>query len=208
MKRFTVLAAALLLWGCEAHEPATLYKSPTGYDGPTGQIVGTVGVYIEPGVENQFYLNHLYFRSLDGHTAGNISFAETELASQETHYTTDVEKGSVFALELPAGDYEFYDLKFLRNDGGGQWGFRSRNEFSLPFVVVAGQATYLGSFIAHGEGIDGDRPWTATFGGQFRVSDQFERDRQLIAELHPDIPSDSMQPQLLQRSAPPLVVRE
>ena len=154
---------------------------------------------MKPGSENPFYLNELYFRSLDGSTAGNISFTATDLSAQETHYTTGPERGSAFALELPAGNYEFYDLKFLRNDGGGQWGWRSRDEFSLPFVVEDGRASYLGSFIAHGQGEGA---------GFFRVADRFDRDRTLIAELHPEIPVDSMQLRLLQRTAPPLIVRD
>lgn len=207
MRSYFVLVAALLLWGCAVPEPASLYRSPSDYDGPTGRIVGTVGVFTKPGSENPFYLNEMYFRSVDGSTAGNISFSGTGLASQEAHYTTASEKGLVFALELPVGEYEFYDLKFLRNDGGGQWGYRSSNEFSLPFFVEAGQTAYLGSFIAYAEGIDIDRPWAASFGGQFRVSDKFERDRELITEIHPDIPADSVQARLLERTAPPLVVR-
>lgn len=200
------MAGALLLLGCGPQQPASLFRSPSGYDGPTGQIVGTIGVFVEAGDENPFFLNQLFFRSLDGNTAGQISFTETELASQETHFVTAEAKGSVFALELPAGKYEFYNLKFFRNDGGGQWGYRSRNEFSLRFTVVADKASYLGSFVAYGAG-QGSHANTPTYGGQFRVSDQFERDRQLIADLHPDISADSIELRLLQGIAPPMIVR-
>ena len=82
-----------------------------------GQIVGTIGIVTEGQNENPYYESKLFFRSMDGSTTGQIAFSQSGLVSEGAHYSAATEKGFVFALELPAGSYEFYDLKFLENVG-------------------------------------------------------------------------------------------
>lgn len=202
-----ILAAALLLWSCGPHEPASVFTLPDDYAGPTGQVVGTVGIFLGTGAENPHYQNRLFFRSMDGATTGAIAFTDTGLSSQESHYSTATARGSVFLLELPPGRYEFYDLKFHLNDDGLQWSYWARDEFSVPFTVEAEMVSYLGSFVAHGAWRLGAYPDPLPVGGYFTVADEFDRDRLLVASVHPDIDAESIQRRLPRTMAPPLVVR-
>lgn len=51
-------------------------------------------------------------------------------------------KGAVLAEELDPGDYEVFDWRVR----GGSRTLVPRKSFSIPFTVVKGQATYLGSY--------------------------------------------------------------
>lgn len=209
MQKFLVLAGALLLWCCGPPQPASIFTSPSGYAGPTGHIVGSVGIFIEGEERSPHYQNRLFFRSMDGTTTGEIAYTQRDLTTQETHYGTSAETGSVFALELPQGEYEFYNVKFYHNDhdSGGSWSYWSRQDFSLPFSVVSDGVSYLGSFVAHGAWEPGSYPYPLPAGGYFTVSDQFVRDKMIVVRVRPDIPADSIENRVLEGIAPPFVVR-
>lgn len=206
MQKYMVLGVVFLLWSCGSPQPASVFSSPSGYDGPTGQIVGTIGIVTAGENENPFYVSRLFFRSLDGMTTGEIAFMQSGLVSQETHYSSTTEIGAVFSLDIPAGSYEFYDVKFNKVEGRIRSSYWAREEFSAPFVVPAGRISYLGSFVSHGVW-QSSGGYRFPRGGYFVVADRFDRDQQLISTIHPDISADSIEMGLLKRSAPPFVVR-
>ncbi len=51
-------------------------------------------------------------------------------------------RGNVFAVELPAGDYEFFSWRVA----SGYSHVRPQNDFSIPFSITPGNAVYLGNF--------------------------------------------------------------
>lgn len=118
----------------------------------------------------------------------------------------------LFAVELPAGNYEFFDwrLKYHSSLGSGQL-------FSLPFKVEAGKVHYLGQLTIHvAVGTDEwgiDRISAVVF----RVYDERERDLAMLAkrypaladstvlfELQPD-PSGSRRPRFKRDPSPPVL---
>lgn len=208
MRTLMALAGAAVLWSCAPTPPASIFTSPEAYAGPTGQIVGTVGIIHDGDDENFNNINQLLFRAIDGSTTGAIRIDWTDFyEEEELHYSNEVEKGSVFILDLPAGQYEFYDVQFYYNNGTYSNSYSAREEFSIPFSVEANRAAYLGSFVAHG--VWGKNIFFISIpaGGYFKISDQFERDKGLVAALRPEIPANSIQPRLLVVDAPPFVVR-
>lgn len=56
---------------------------------------------------------------------------------------TGIEKGKVFAIELPAGEYEFFNW-FVSS---GYISFGAKRPFSVTFNIVPGKATYIGNIV-------------------------------------------------------------
>lgn len=207
MKNLMMLGMSLLVLGCAGAQTASVSLSPSGNSGPTGQIVGTVGIIVEGSEASPNYENRLLFRSMDGDITGEIAFSRSIIVTPDTHYSTDSERGSVFSLELPEGNYEFYDVRFYHTGSFARTTIRSRQEFSAPFTVEANRVSYLGSFVAHGAWRMDDPTIGSPIGGYFTVADQFDRDKPLIAGVHPEIAAGSIERRLLRRTAPPFVVR-
>lgn len=90
--------------------------------------------------------------------------------------------GRLFEVALPAGDYEFFEVRFWSIEGtGGSW--RSDPEFSLPFTVAAGGIHYVGEF--RGYPIVGKHPlfgYHVPAGGYFVILDAAARDTALLAK--------------------------
>lgn len=51
-------------------------------------------------------------------------------------------RGNVFAVELPAGDYEFFSWRV----SSGYAEVRPQQDFRIPFSIFPGKAVYLGNF--------------------------------------------------------------
>ena len=45
---------------------------------------------------------------------------------------------------LPAGEYEFFNFSIVLGSPGGYSAWNAEDDFSIPFSVYAGRATYLG----------------------------------------------------------------
>ena len=51
-------------------------------------------------------------------------------------------RGNLFAVELPAGDYEFYSWRVA----SGYANVKPSSDFRIPFSIIPGKATYQGNF--------------------------------------------------------------
>jgi hypothetical protein len=98
-------------------------------------------------------------------------------------FDTKEEHGAVFVRPLSAGDYELHNLRAAGSVGTIGVVVRSKTDFSIPFSIQAGKASYVGSFKAHPTGsarIKGglaDLFAGAIFAGAFFVvSDDSEQD--------------------------------
>lgn len=74
-----------------------------------------------------------------------VYFQNNIFAKEEPDYKSDEEAGILHVATLPPGQYELF--KVGAHLGGG--GFFSKDPFSIPFTVNAGEVTYLGNFQAN-----------------------------------------------------------
>jgi hypothetical protein len=97
-------------------------------------------------------------------------------------------RGSVFFAQLAPAEYEIFNFHLVHDMGPlGRTIFRSRAEFSVPFSITEGRATYLGQILTvveRGKNIFG---MTMPAGGYFVVSDQMERDLRLLQSQFKDL---------------------
>lgn len=104
---------------------------------------------------------------------------------------TDFEEGEgrVFALELPAGDYEFFAWKA----GSSHVRIYSPAVPALPFQISPGKATYIGSFrmnIAAAKTLIGI---PTLDNADVRVEDQHDRDLRVLADKYPKLRTSDVQ---------------
>jgi hypothetical protein len=93
--------------------------------------------------------------------------------------------GTVLAAALPPGDYEIFDYTL----GWKQYSFMPETYLSIPIHVKAGEALYLGRFVAR---LTEVRSLPSLIGnrdvpdaGYYEVSDHLKEDSLLLAKLSP-----------------------
>ncbi|MGQ0511480.1 MAG: hypothetical protein ACT4P9_12795 [Betaproteobacteria bacterium] len=90
------------------------------------------------------------------------------------------EFGEVFHIDLPAGEFEIFEVQHSCDMGcGSDAYFASKPAFSVPFRVVSGEVLYLGRFLAVSRAVPGSP----------RRKSVFPRDMQfaIVDALHLDL---------------------
>ena len=146
-RRLAIILTALLV-GC-----ATVERVPTDYAGPdAGKVV--LGIGAATGTSYSSYSLLFRKRSSPGGekaAAGRFTYFQTNTVyKQAADYQSSAEDGVVLVHSLPPGEYEIYNFDIHFNGGTVQNHYGSRTEFSIPFSVKPGQATYLGNYQANG----------------------------------------------------------
>lgn len=102
------------------------------------------------------------------------------------------EQGKLYLLELPAGNYEFYNFRIMISTGMGYNEITAKNEFSMPFQVEAGKVKYVGEVRMKdvmGKNLLG---LSVPAGVIPSVSDKHERDLATAKTLYPKILPESV----------------
>jgi hypothetical protein len=147
MLRLLATVIALLLVGCAAPD-----RVPTDYAGSdAGKVV--LGIGATNGTSYSSY--SLLFRkrgssSAEKSATGHFTYYQTNMFyKQAADYQSSAESGVVLVRSLPPGDYEIYNFNIFFNGGTVQNNYGSRTDFSIPFSVKPGRATYLGNYQAN-----------------------------------------------------------
>ncbi|MCP1728328.1 hypothetical protein J2T60_002328 [Natronospira proteinivora] len=125
----------------------------------------------------------MFFRSLDKEFKRQLSIGQGQAPMLPSQKDWDIEKpgvrGQVFAIELEAGKYEFYNWAL----SSGPTSARPESEFSIPFEIRPGQSTYVGgfSFVATG------RMGLTITSANVKHRDKIERDLAIIMLNYPNI---------------------
>lgn len=183
MSRLFTLFLTVLVVGCVS-SPERISETYSGPD--AGQVA--LGIGAAQGTTYQSYT--LLFRRTDG--SGKVGrftyFQDNIFSSQKRDYDTPTESGVVLLSSLPAGRYEIYDFDVFMNGGRYRQNFRSRAEFSIPFVVQPGKAVYLGNYQANGVRGRNIVGIPITAGAFFVVEDRLQQDVQLARARTNPIP--------------------
>lgn len=140
------------------------------------------------------------FRGVDKGNAdirGSVSPIPENPAQQYTEesgeFAVSEGRGYVFAVPLPAGNYEFYSYSYEAD----LTRYTAGRDFKLGFVVQPGRATYVGSIkFDHQYGVGMlDVPFVK--GANVSFSNDFQRDVELVKRKHAELNSLPVFPYLL-----------
>lgn len=188
-KRGWVLVMALLLTACAATvPPVRIPETMEPKKGePSGLVFGTLGVSYPDG----FFIEaeKLFFRKIGSKEYGSISYG----ATRDERVVEDIKEirsfyGRTFSVQLPVGEYELFQYWAHWHFAYGTTGharanYSSNKEFSVPFKVEDGKATYLGTFTGYTNMVGGKKSGllvTYPASVYWVVSDNFDRDAGLL----------------------------
>jgi hypothetical protein len=91
----------------------------------------------------------LYFRKKDRSAEGEIWWGQQNPFDQrKVDIKDDKQEGIVDVRRLPPGDYEIFNFQAHINATTLQMRWESKSDFSIPFTIAAGRATYVGEMMA------------------------------------------------------------
>lgn len=170
----------LILTACAT----TIPRDYTGAD--AGQLVVALGA----SAETKYASYTLMYRKKGDKAQGMVRYLQDNMFFPTKRDFDDLsENGFVAVHSLPAGDYEIYNFDVFFNGGMVQTNFGSRQDFSIPFTIKPGKATYIGDFTA--VGITGNNIFGLPVrnGAYFIVSDKQGRDLPVAREKMPSLGS-------------------
>lgn len=170
-KIFTVMILGITLSGCETMKPVPEYA---------GADAGYLVVSMGEGVDTNYSSYKLFYQNkVDTKMSGGVHFSSAGFIGPPTLDFKGEERGVVLVKNLPPGDYELINFEIYHNGANitpSMW-WKSKENFSIPFKISAGTATYLGDFKAVGllfRSFLGQKH--AIGGAYFVVTDKSDRD--------------------------------
>jgi hypothetical protein len=143
-------------------------------------------------IESRAVSYTLNFRKKGSPEVGTISFTPHRPAlpfvGTKRDFDEPNETGFVDVRKLAPGEYEFYGISAAMH-GALQWRWQPEDEFSIPFTISPGVATYLGDF----RGVSTSRrsAWSLgaplPTGAYFVVSNRADRDLPIAKRKAPKL---------------------
>lgn len=187
MKRSLLLLAFVLLAG-RAAASDRVHENYKGAD--AGVLIYAAGSI---GPESNFKFFYRKVGAPSGYRGfggdGSIYYDTRSLFISRPADFTGHEDGQVVTTRLEPGSYEVYTYKIVAGAYGGEidWG-PAHGDFSIPFTIETGKATYIGDFAGirlSGEGAFGSK---TVEGGLIIVTDKHERDIPIAQKQMPNLP--------------------
>jgi hypothetical protein len=155
-------------------------------------------------VESRAISYTLNFRRKESSEVGTISFTPHRPAlpflGTKRDFDEPNETGFVDVRKLAPGEYEIYGISAAMY-GTLQWRWQPKDEFSIPFTISPGVATYLGDF--RGVGTSERSAWSLgaplPTGAYFVVSNRADRDVPIARrkaptfdQVNPAVPTEAV----------------
>lgn len=187
LKKIPIFVVALFLNACAGlvgdRIPDEYIASPE----KAAFLVGSIG--IKTTGENESPHNHstIYFRQIGNKKKASIVVSQSLYFPDKVDYRGPDRKGTVFALALEPGEYEFVDVSFYYNTGTLEKSYSAKEDFSLPFTIEAGRVYYMGEFLSHGRYGENIFGITVLAGGYFTHRMNRQRDLPLLLAKYPEL---------------------
>ncbi|ELR68661.1 hypothetical protein C900_05950 [Fulvivirga imtechensis AK7] len=156
-------------------------RIPEKYDpaNEKGLVVGSIAIKNERPIYNSYDIT---YRKVGSEKFSRIRIIPEQVTKMKLipDFFDDDRGIHLFALELPPGEYEIYEIYFFSNGGYIQETRRS-GEFSLKFSSRPGIISYIGEFNI--------MPYNIL--SFTNVKDKMDRDIAYLTEHHPGIPWES-----------------
>lgn len=160
--------------------PSTKIPEAYNINNREGLVIGAISIENKKPIYNSYSIK---FRGVNNDFESWIYIMPAQLTKMKLlpDFFDDDYGVHLFALQLPPGDYEFYEMVFFSNSGYIQ-STRTMGNFNLDFKSEANNISYIGEFKVSPYNI-------LTF---TEVEDKYERDLGYLKDKHPNILWDSM----------------
>ena len=162
---------------------------PTG--APTAQS-GTLLLSLGSAGKTYASSHTLYVEDVDTHRRFSLTYKQqAPVGASERDFDDARGNGIVIAASLPPGRYELQNFASFQSGYPNMFTFESKVDGHVPFTIRAGEASYIGEYLAHeSRGIM-----------YFIVSDQSDRDVAIARRKHVAIDPRELDYQILVRSS-------
>jgi hypothetical protein len=185
IKKFIIVSWILIcMFGCASSSNYI----PANY---AGEDAGHIIISLGASTETKYSSYKLFIRKIDKSLNSGVGYLPDNMFKPTKKDFIDSDShGFVSSFAMPAGDYEIYNFDVFENLGLRQTNYRAKEDFSIPFSIESGKATYLGEYIAYsiGKGFLG----TSTGGAIFVVKNEKVRDIQIAKNKYPDLFADNV----------------
>lgn len=149
-------------------------ESPARADDGVGTAIITLNHPVMVGATlDPYRAYYIRARRKDGHAGAQFLWHEGWIVSTEDDLAPFGAHGAVIMKELPAGEWE---VNTFRLETHGRWRWWPVREFSIPFTIRPGRATYIGSYQPVGHMYKNWLGLELVGGASFVVTDQSARD--------------------------------
>lgn len=184
LRKYPALGLALLFW---LLLPLGLEQSARAEDG-TGTVILTLNASVVNGSPVDAYrAYYIRARRIGGDGGAQFSWHEGWLVSSPNDLASSGGKGEVIVKDLAPGDWEIYWFRLETHGYPIRVRWTPRQEFSIPFKIRPGRATYIGSYQPVGHMYKNMLGIMSVGGGSFVVSDQSARDIPIAKTIRPDL---------------------
>lgn len=191
---FALVSLVFILSGCATQNVGSDFTLKT--DGDKGLVIGSITRSVASrgtqglGAYSRYAM--LQYRNLATGEGGKVSSGNSALGILVPSDFPGI-YGDFFALELPAGNYEFYRWYL-------EWStvqISSKKDFSAPFTVGAGKVVYIGDLnfdVLFAKGKLGNSVFSDL---DINVKDSSQRDFAFAAKKIPNLRLDQVERKLL-----------
>jgi hypothetical protein len=192
---FRIFSTLLLCLGLVAC--ANKHLKPDGVS--ASSLTSTNGILVGSFARSRdgpvYYSQTFYFKNVKTGEVHQIKAQPTfNLYTGKTpdDFSTEGSAGAIFAFSIPAGPYAFHNFRLYQANGAFQQNWSSKTDYSIPFEIQPNTVNYVGEIkldALKGRNFFG---MTVPAGGVWLVSDQFDRDVEILKRTRTDIPVSNM----------------
>lgn len=195
MKRTLGFLVLLLLVGCTTSGSTSDPPGTSAFDigSLSGKYAGSdagslvIAIAAQDGTRYDDYW--LYFRKKDRSAEGEIWWGQQNpFDHRKLDINDNKEEGIVDIRRLPPGDYEIFNYQAHINSAPLQGRWKAKSDFSIPFTIAAGRATYIGEMMA--VEIGSEKPFLGSRkheGAYFVLTDKSARDVPIARTKEPNV---------------------
>ncbi|MEO0974255.1 MAG: hypothetical protein AAFX85_14275, partial [Pseudomonadota bacterium] len=195
---FSCLALTIMMAAGAAHaakEKAPKIKDFDALPGePGGYLTGSLAVVSKGPMATNNSSHTIYFRKVGSDGARYQSIGRGGFSRRKSDFTSKRLHSRTFMYRFEPGEYEIYAVRFYYNGAGivADHNYAS-DEFTIPFEIKDGEATYIGNFLAYFRKLRRGEAWEEAFGFRgnsgslFVYSNQAERDLPTLREKYPEL---------------------
>jgi hypothetical protein len=153
----------------------------------SGWIAGSIGEIPQPYISltpsgSPYGTVQIAYHGKTGGTRGTIDFTTALLKPTTLSVDSEHEKSSVFAINLPVGDYVIDTLRFVDSNDLHSRNCRVENKLAVPFTVIPGTVNYIGTLLASADWGQSRSGMSTPLCGYFIVRDQSARDAEMLRQ--------------------------
>lgn len=184
MKLFISMFLLVLLSGCSNGINISVPDRLAQSESNNGYVTGSLGVTTEWPSTGEGLVTTLYLRQ-----QGSADPITVTSSKSDFDYNNGLQKGQLFTIALPPGQYELYSISFRGSNGIQSVESKTKDNLNIAFTVRPAQVTYIGQFLTSSL-VAKSTLWNTLFPSGYGVvthSDASQRDKSLFDKHNPNL---------------------